>query len=486
MQAANDLEDQLIEDIARFTHDPLGHAQYAYPWGEPGILQNKTLRKWQAEALTDIGNHLQNPKTRHQPLQISRSSGHGIGKSALIGMIIKWGLDTCEDCKIVVTANTETQLRTKTAPEVQKWVGMSITAHWFNTPAMSIYSTDPGHEKQWRCDFIPWSENNTEAFAGLHNQGKRIIVIMDEASAIPDKIWEVVEGALTDEETEIIWIAFGNPTQNIGRFRECFRKYSKFWNHKKIDSRKVEGTNKQQIQKWQEQYGEDSDFFRVRVRGEFPRMSSSQFISTELLDNAKGRHLRKDQYDFAPVIISCDPAWTGDDEIIISKRQGLYFEILDKIPKNDNDVLIANKLARYEIEYQADAVIIDGGFGTGIYSVGKTIGRDWLLVWFNEKPLRRDCVNKRAEMYVLAKEWLQEGGVIPDDDELYEEAMAIETMPTMDGKYKFPPKEDMKEVLGRSPNCWDSLVITFAYPIQKKAHIPGVPGQIQSDFDPYE
>jgi hypothetical protein len=39
-------------------------------------------------------------------------------------------------------------------------------------------------------------------------------LISDEASAISDKIWEVSEGALTDEETEIIWLAFGNPTRN--------------------------------------------------------------------------------------------------------------------------------------------------------------------------------------------------------------------------------------------------------------------------------
>ena len=487
MQAENDIEGQLIDDIGSFTHNPLGHALYSYPWGEPGQLEDSNgPRKWQFKTLKQIGDHLQNPETRHTPLRIARSSGHGIGKSGLIGMIIKWGLDTCEDCKIIVTANTETQLRTKTAPEVQKWVNMSITSHWFNTPAMSIYSTDPGHEKQWRCDFIPWSENNTEAFAGLHNKGKRIIIIMDEASSIPDKIWEVVEGALTDEDTEIIWLAFGNPTQNMGRFRECFRKYSRYWNHQKIDSRTVEGTNKVQIKEWEEMYGEDSDFFRVRVRGEFPKMSAKQFISIDDLDAARGKHLRKDQYDFAPTIISCDPAWTGDDDIVIAKRQGLYFEILEKIPKNDNDVMIANKLGQYEIDHRADAVIIDGGYGTGIYSAGKTMGRDWLLVWFQEKPGRQDCVNKRAEMYVLAKEWIKQGGAMPDDDDLYEEAQAIEAMPTLDGKYKFIPKEKMKEILGRSPNCWDAFVITFAYPISKKENHGYAAGTLQHEFDPYE
>jgi hypothetical protein len=60
---------------------------------------------------------------------------------------------------------------------------------------------------------------STEAFAGPHNKGRRVIPIPDEASAISDKIWEVSEGALIDEESEIIWLAFGNRTRNSGRFR---------------------------------------------------------------------------------------------------------------------------------------------------------------------------------------------------------------------------------------------------------------------------
>ena len=70
---------------------------------------------------------------------------------------------------------------------------------------------DPAHAKTWRIDAVPWTENRVEAFAGLHNQGRRILVVFDEASAIPDLIWETTEGALTDEQTEIfnprVWTA---------------------------------------------------------------------------------------------------------------------------------------------------------------------------------------------------------------------------------------------------------------------------------------
>ncbi len=258
-----------------------------------------------------VGTHLQNPKTRFIPLLIAVSSGHGIGKSAKIAKLINWAMSTCEDCKVVVTANTESQLRTKTWPEILKWQRLSITSHWFEPTATSLYSKTKGHEKSWNANAVTWSKNNTEAFAGLHNKKKRIIVIFDEASAIHDNVWEVTEGALTDEETEIIWIAFGNPTRNSGRFSQCFTKYRHRWVTRQIDSRDVEGTNKIQIKKWQEDYGEDSDFFKVRVRGVFPSSSYKQFISTADVDAGYGKHLRSEQFNFAPVIIGVDPAWGG-------------------------------------------------------------------------------------------------------------------------------------------------------------------------------
>lgn len=154
--AALSPEEQLIDDIASFTHDPLGYALYAFPWGEDGTeLAHATgPRQWQADAFREIGEHLQNPATRHQPLMLSRASGHGIGKSAFISMLINWAMSTCEDCKVVVTANTDNQLRTKTAGNHQM-VEPAITKEWFTCTATAMYSNDPGHDKRWRADAIP-------------------------------------------------------------------------------------------------------------------------------------------------------------------------------------------------------------------------------------------------------------------------------------------------------------------------------------------
>jgi hypothetical protein len=408
--------------------------------------------------------------------------------SAFISMLINWGMSTCEDCKVVVTANTDNQLRTKTWPEIIKWSNLAITKEWFTCTATAMYSNDPGHDKRWRADAIPWSEHNTEAFAGLHNERKRIIVVFDEASNIADLVWEVAEGALTDEDTEIIWVAFGNPTRNTGRFRECFRKYKHRWKCAQIDSRTVEGTNKQQLQKWVDDYGEDSDFVKVRVRGIFPDASELQFIPTGLTDEAMKRVVTAAQVAHAPVIIGVDPAYSGVDDAVIYLRQGLHSKVLWTGNKTTDDLIMAKRIADFEDQYQADAVFIDFGYGTGLKSIGDGWGRTWQLIPFGGGSTDPQMLNKRGEMFNSCKTWLKLGGAL-DDQETADDLSTAEYKVRVDGKIVIEPKEDIKERLGRSPGKGDALLLTFAFPVTKRLRIPGQEsqqGKAVTEYDPWK
>lgn len=490
MAKSPDANDQLIDLAAKCHLDPVRWSRLAWDWGHEALERHAGPREWQSDILTVIRDHLANPETRYDPLQIAVASGHGIGKSALMGMLSNWAMSCWADAMLVTTANTDGQLRTKTAPEIGKWFRTSLTAGWFDVQATSIKSRDKERADKWRQDFIPWSQHNTEAFAGLHNEGKIIVLEFDEASKIHDKVWEVAEGALTDENTVIIWIVFGNPTRNSGRFRECFRRYRHRWITRQIDSRTVEGTNKKKIEEWRRDHGEDSDFFKIRVRGQFPAQSAMQFISADDVDAARGRHLRPEQYQFAPKIIGVDPAWTGDDALEIVLRQGLYSKSLATLPRNDNDVEVANLIARLEDEHRADAVFVDAGYGTGIVSAGTVMGRSWQLVWFGGKPTDPGYVNKRAEMWGGMKSWIKAGGAIdPKDEALYQDLIGPETVPRLDGKILLESKEDMKERGLPSPNKGDALAITFAQPVSHKQHLP--PGARQgqaimdADYSPF-
>jgi len=476
MREISEEEKQLRSDIAGFTHDPYGFVLYAFPWGEGGLARHLP-EDWQIDALHEIGEGLDAGKV----IQMAIASGHDIGKSALVSWIILWGLATYEDTRGVVTANTDTQLRTKTWPELDKWYNLCICKHWFTYTATSLYSVDPIHEKTWRMDAVPWSMAKPESFQGLHNQGKRAILIFDEASAIVTKIWDIGDGVTFDVDTEIIWACFGNPTKNVGRFYDCFHLFKRRWITRQIDSRTVRITNKEKLRQLIEDHGINSDYCKVRIRGMFPSMSARQFISVEDVDAAFGRHLRPEQYNFAPKIISVDPAWTGNDEFVIGLRQGLAFRILRIVPYNDNDIQMANIIAQIEDDEQADGVIVDGGHGTGIISAGRTMHRDWLICWFSGESADPGCINKRAGIWQKAKTWLKEGGAIPADQVLHDELIGPETVPRLDGKTQIESKEDMKKRGLPSPNRADCLAISFAFPIAKKIRHP-LPGQGTGDF----
>ena len=464
--------DELFEALGALTHDPLAFVYFAYPWGEPGtpLEDMEGPDEWQIQILKDIGEQLKKGKDLQTAIQEAVASGHGIGKSALISWLIHFAISTHENTRGVVTANTEGQLRTKTWPELSKWHNMFIAKDLFTYTATAIFSSDKDYEKTWRIDAIPWSKNSPESFAGLHNQGNRILVLFDEASAIDDGIWEVTEGALTDANTEIIWCAFGNPTRNSGRFRECFRKYRKFWNTYQIDSRTVKISNKAKIEEWLEAYGEDSDFFKVRVRGVFPSASDLQFISTEIADKAQKQVYKLGQFEHLPVIIGVDPAWTGSDSLEIVMRQGYYMKSLASIPKNDDDWRMAQLIAQFEDEYKADAVFIDMGYGTGIYSIGKQLGRKWRLIEFGGKSNDPVYLNMRAYMWGQMKEWLREGGSIPPNDQaLYDDIVGPEAIIDKNGRIQLESKKDMKDRGLPSPNKGDALALTFAARVVKKS-----------------
>lgn len=483
-------DELLADDMGRFWDDALGFVMYAYDWDSDPALRVCKLQApwcfiypseygpdvWACELLDRISAQVRtnNFDGTHavKAIREAIASGHGIGKSALVAWLVDWIMSTRPHARGVVTANTMPQLETKTWAEIAKWTKRCITGHWFHVStgkgAMKMVHKD--FPESWRCDAQTCKEENSEAFAGLHAVTSTPFYIYDEASAVPDAIWEVSEGGMTDGEP--MWFAFGNPTRNSGKFHQCFHGQRHRWGTQQIDSRTVQITNKGTIQEWIDDYGEDSDFAKIRVRGMFPSMSSKQFISVTDADGAFGRHLRAEQYNWAPKILVVDPAWEGDDEFVIGIRQGLRFEILRTIPKNDNDVVMATLIAQLEDEHKADAVFVDAGYGTGIVSVGRTWGREWQLVWFASESTDPGCLNKRAQMYKDARDWMKAGGSIPEDTRLYNEMISVETVPRMDGKIQIESKKDLKRRGLPSPGRMDALVISFAYPVQAKIHKP--------------
>lgn len=465
-----DLEGQLIDEVMDTCMDPLAYAERFYPWGEGELvgLGADSPRQWQHDILAHIRDGLSDPATRFQPIRIAVASGKGIGKSALVGMVINWAMSTCGDCKVVTTANTATQLATKTVPEVSKWTRLSFNSHWWEVKATSITSKQPGHEREWRTDFIPWSKENQEAFSGLHNKGKRIVVIFDEASGIDNVIWDNTEGTLTDENTEIIWLAFGNPTRPHGRFRECFGKSAHRWKTFQIDARTVEGTNHAEQQRQVEDHGEDSYHVRIWIRGEFPLVGSDQFIAPDDVDRA--RKAASGVVTGLPKIMAVDVARFGDDQSVIGYREGRKLHILEKL-RGKSTAFVGERVIHWKEQIKPDAIIIDcDGLGVGTYDFIVSRGHTDKLFEFHGNATPRDTqkyANKRAECWGELREWLPQAD-IPDDPELGDDLVGPLYSYNRNGQIQLEKKDDMKERGLHSPDCGDMAAMTFGEKIVVK------------------
>lgn len=468
-------QERLIEALIPFSKDPYGFVLFAYPWGEVGgeLADRDGPNTFQTSVLRAIADGLLTP---NEAIRIAVASGHGIGKTALISWIIDWSMSTFPDTRGVVTASTETQLRTRTWVELSKWHRLSLTRSLFELSASALCSKDPMHRKEWRFDAIPWSDNNPQAFAGLHNLGKRLVLLFDEGSAINDAIWEVADGALTDQNTEIIWSVFGNPEKAIGRFRECFEggRFSHRWHSWHVDSRTVPHTNEKLFEAWVNDWGEDSDFVRVRVRGMFPRHDLSSFISAEVAREASERVVD----GLGPMMIGVDPARYGRDPGVIYFRRGLDGRSVP--PEIYLETSTMELAYRVELAWRAHPgaqVYVDcGGVGGGV--VDRLIQRRVPVfpIDFGSKADNSAVeddpgvvyYNKRAEVWGAMRHWLQRGSIVDHIPALgvsfVEELASVQGAVNDRDMVQLESKKRLKQRGLRSPNIADALAATFAYP----------------------
>ena len=473
----------LVDLLYQCRHDPLRHVLMSYEWGKGPLVGKTGPRTWQRQFLETVGEHFRDGATVHECLRMATASGHQIGKSCIVAWLINWAMSTMPDCRGIVTAETAPQLKSKTWPELSKWYQMAIWRDLFKMTATAMFSADEKHRETWRFDALPWNDTKPEAFAGLHNQGKRILVVMDEASAISDKIFEVLSGAFTDVDTEMLWLVFGNPTKNSGAFRECFGSQAHRWLHRQIDSRLVEDTNLAEYARWVEDYGEDSDYVRVRVKGEFPRMGTLQFIPSDIINAAASpqRMLQFDQY--TGTVVGVDVARFGCDESVIATRKGMdartfpmqVFSGMDTMQLAGRVVAHVEELRKHH--WGCDAVIIDEtGVGGGVIDRVRQIGGVRVIGVNNgakpDVPIEGIAVSsKGAEMWARGREWLKNGGAISTtDNDLKQQLEGREYGYNAQNQIVLEKKADMKRRGLQSPDKADALFLTLAYPILGALH----------------
>ena len=485
-------ETATLVDVARaaagYVHDPLGYVYWAYPWGSEALPYDGP-DAWQRTVLADLGAALSAAGGAPQVVQIAIAGANGVGKSALAAHLIDWALSTWEMTRGRVTANTATQLRVNTWAELARWHAMGITRGMFDLQATSLVCQE--RPLEWRIDAVPWSMERPEAFAGLHNSRRRILLLIDEAAGVPDLIWEYVDACTTDADTEIICVVKGNTTRNTGRFRECWRKFERRWRKPsgpgirdgRVDGRESRHTNKRKIAEWLEDYGEDHDFVRVRVKAEFPRVGDMQFFASDAIAAARTRDIPNEHLRLMQGTVSVDVATTGADATVIGCVRGPKLMWLRRYPYTEDTMEIVGLVVdAVRQERNLRAITVDAnGVGKGVADRLSQLSASPQgqglppVVHVYGAMAASDPIqyrNLRGELYDRCRRWLKTAS-LPDDPLLVEEMEGIGHGFSGSMQLAIETKKDMKDRLGRSPDALDMLIYSFADVVYTGANLSG-------------
>lgn len=480
-------EQQLMLELwdPQLAHDPLSFVKFAFPWGKPNTpLENHAgPRGWQRETFEEITRHIKRNELRtaqkalNEMWRSADASGRGIGKSALVAQLTLWFMTTRLGSTTIITANTEQQLRSRTMAELGKWTALAINSHWWEPTAMSLRPAEWYGEAVKRDLKIDlgyyyaaaqlWSEENPDAFAGIHNHNG-VMLVFDEASGIPKPIWTVSEGFFTEPIPDRYWFVFSNPRRNSGAFFECFHRDRNFWRCRNIDSRTVEGTDRGTFDKIILQYGEDSDEARVEVMGQFPNRGANQFIGKDTAFNAQHREAIPDPG--APLVMGVDVARFGEDKSVIAWRKGRDATVLPwQKFKGIDTVQLAGIVADLAGKHNPSAIFVDGnGVGGGVVDNLKAWGYRVVEVQMAATPNDPQMYyNKRVEIWGRLREWLMTGK-IPNDPELFTDLIGPEySYHPVSNKLQLESKDKMKDRGLASPDNAEALALTFAHPVAR-------------------
>ena len=456
--------------------DPEAFVLFCFPWGQKNTPLEKFSgpRAWQRELLRDLKAHIKknNGALAMDTLRSAIASGRGIGKSAMVSWLILWMLSTRIGSSVVVSANSEAQLRSVTWGELAKWSAMLINSHWWEISATklvpAVWLTELVERdlklgtRYWAAEGKLWSAENPDSYAGVHNH-QGMMLIFDEASGIPDPIWSVGSGFFTENIPDRYWMAFSNPRRNTGYFFECFNAKREFWTTKQVDARTVEDTDKQVYEQIIAEYGKDSPEARIEVYGEFPTEGEDQFISPQLVDDAFAREKYKDET--APRVMGIDPARGGADSTVIVVRQGRDLLSIKRYHGEDTMAIVGRVIDAME-EFKPTMTVIDeGGLGYGIldrlneqrYKVrGVNFG------WKAKNSIMYG--NKRAEIWGTMKDWLKSAS-ISQDRQLKADLTGPTKKPNSAGTIFLEGKKEMRARGLASPDAADALAVTFAFPV---------------------
>lgn len=474
--------DDFFEVVRQNRYDFTKLVYLLWDWGE-GPLKGMAPTDWHMEEWDAMSHHFLDPTKRDLTYSLAISSGNGSRKTTFGAMTAMMVFYT-QQVKCRLLANTKDQVQRVIWPEYLHWYNQARYSKAItNLESTQIKIKGEVEGKQHYIQQVIWNDKAPHALSGVHNAGKAVFRIMEEAALIPYFVWDYTDGMFTDANTMKIRFAFANSSDPESHFENCMK--SPNWRSRRINIETLDFISESHIKECLEEAGwdRDSDSYRRKVRGLPFKTGEGAVIKAELVHSSiqRGEKFdRKKVKDF-PVILAFDGAWRMGDENCLWMRQGYYACMLEcyRLPENQTHVYNYQLISRWEQELEASAVWIDHAEGTGIYSLAEGYGKlNWQLVNFSSLPYldgtevegKSIYANRRAQMYFKTRDWLINGGIIDSRDksllkEIQRELCTPkEVKHPQSGRKLIESKDDIRERIRKSPDKADGLVISFAYP----------------------
>lgn len=421
------------------------------------ILKCETLWRGELEILDAIAAHD----------KVVVSSGHALGKDFIGGRLPLWFLSTYYPATVVMTAPSERQVESIMWAELSRAYEDAGGRRRFGGEAIKSLKLEIEQDRHFCIAFTTKeTKGQIGKFQGFHNEN--VLIIVSEAQAIDDTIFDQIEGISTSGNTKIILL--GNPLRNTGFFAKAIKNRMWGYHHIRLNCEDNPNFIEQRevipglaSYRWvidmRNKYGVESPMYQARVQGLIPDVSIDTIIPYHLVEMSVDRPIN---IPFgARRIVSNDPATFGDDENVIQVLEEgrlLYQHITGK----QRTTVTANQIAIIKKKFNADAIAVDTvGEGRGVADVlMDDLGEDVIEVKGSyAAPHENDYLNMRAEAQFYALQMFQDGFTsIPNDQMLMEELAETKFFTNRRGLIQCEDKEDIKDRLGRSPNRADCYI----------------------------
>ena len=329
--------------------------------------------------------------------------------------------------------------------------------------------------------------DNPDAMRGLRLDG----IVLDEVSQLKNELWtDIVQPALSDR---LGWAIFIGTPSGINLFSELYYKAIEEdgWTASRYTVFDTDSLHPDEVTRLKRDMSETS--FAREYLCDFSAQGDDQLIALADTEDAAKRTYQQDHVKLSPVVLGIDPARFGDDRSVVFRRQGKQ-AFKPVVYRGIDNMELAARVANLIEEHNPDAVFCDAGAGSGVIDRLRQLSYDVIEIPFGGKAMKPEqFINRRSEMWWLMKQWIEEGGAIPNDIALKQELATPIYWYDNVGRRVLESKDQIKKRLqgAGSPDLADALALTFALPVAKKEmediYIKRRSESTQKkDYDPYK